>query len=348
MKTESLLGDPVFQLNLLLWMAKEQPADEYRVNPLFHKLGFKIRFIEDPFNFPETERVAATASGLSISTDPEPELILGRGVDGAALYIEAKKDSFGTQSSNCKQARGHLLATGPAFAEVLAPLKECLLCYVLPADKCQLMAKTLQDLAAQLISKTLRPGRHSVTGLALSTGSIVYSWDAAFRAHTGMAEDFAVLMTDVDDETDPSPLILVFTDEDSYNPMMTWFYRRAMLEQVRACLLCSLHNWEVGQPYQTSLQALLVKTTDNIFKYLGHKRQTNLIRLVRENLFKRIAEHWKDKQAGMVDLSGEVFTVTWKLTGQKDEFLDWLEDRRVTFAGDKPQPEEPLLFDDSD
>ena len=53
MKTELFLCDPVLQLNLLLWMAKEQPKDGYRVRPLFHERGFKIIYIEQPFPFPE-------------------------------------------------------------------------------------------------------------------------------------------------------------------------------------------------------------------------------------------------------------------------------------------------------
>lgn len=345
MKTERLLGDPVFQLNLLLWMAKEQPSNGYRVRPLFAELGFKLIYVEQPFRFPDADVLAMEASGLDIKTAPEPELILGRERDGAALYFEAKKDSFGIKSSNCTQARGHLLATGPAFAEVLAPLKECLLCYVVPGPKSQPMGECLGALSEELRANSFRPGHFSVHEISRTSNAITYSWDKPFKAHVGADGESASIMEDVDDETDPSPLILVYTDEDSYNPKMTWLYRRAMIEQVRACLLCSLHNWEVGHPYEVSLDELLVTTTDRVFSHLGRQRQKSLIRLVREMLLRKIVEHWLEKQPEMVHLADDVLTVNWMVTSQKEEFLDWLGDRRTRFEGDKPSEPEKTLFD---
>ncbi len=49
MKAEKLIKDPVFHLNLLLWMSKEQPLDNYRVNPFFFQHGYRIIYIEKPF-----------------------------------------------------------------------------------------------------------------------------------------------------------------------------------------------------------------------------------------------------------------------------------------------------------
>jgi hypothetical protein len=122
MKTEALLRDPVFQLNLLIWMAKEQPSSGYRVRPLFFENGFRLVYIEQPFAFPDATARAIQDSTLDIRGAPEPEVILGRDADKKALYFEAKANSFSPSSDNCGQARGHLLACGPAFAESLKPL----------------------------------------------------------------------------------------------------------------------------------------------------------------------------------------------------------------------------------
>ncbi len=105
MRTDALLKDPVFQLNLLVWMAKEQPPENYRVRPLFHERQFEIIYIEQPFAFPEETIAAIEASGLDISKRPEPELILGRRHDNRALYFEAKANSFTTESTTSRQAR---------------------------------------------------------------------------------------------------------------------------------------------------------------------------------------------------------------------------------------------------
>lgn len=141
MQINELLKDPVYQLNLLLWMAKDQPENEYRVFPLFHKLGFEIIYIENPFLFPDEIVIAIKNSDLEISNNPEPDLILGRDKDKKALYFEAKANNFEPVSSNAKQARAHLIAAGPVFSEVLRPYESCLLCYVLPEKASQLMPK---------------------------------------------------------------------------------------------------------------------------------------------------------------------------------------------------------------
>ena len=80
-------------------------------------------------------------SELDISIPPEPELILGRKSDNKALYFEAKANSFGIASTNSRQARAHLIASGPVFGEVLSPLNACLLCYVVPEGARVLMSQ---------------------------------------------------------------------------------------------------------------------------------------------------------------------------------------------------------------
>ena len=137
MNPNDAIHDPVFQLNLLVWMAKDQPAEGFRVRPVFSKYGFQLHYIEQPFPFPTELRGAieeiATAKKLKIKLHPEPELTVQRPTDGQAIYFEAKAHGFSSSSSNSEQARGHLLACGPAFAEVYKPLTKALLDYVVPA-----------------------------------------------------------------------------------------------------------------------------------------------------------------------------------------------------------------------
>jgi len=338
MKTEALLRDPVFQLNLLLWMAKEQPSNDCRVRPLFYDWGFEIIYIEQPFAFPEEAVRAMKDSALDISIPPEPELILGRKSDNKALYFEAKANSFGIASTNSRQARAHLIASGPVFGEVLSPLNACLLCYVVPGGARELMFQCLTALADELQNKGLKPGPFSCHGLTVNEKRIVYSWDSVFKAHVGATDDVASVLDDVAEDTDPAPLLLVFSDEDCGDVEMRDFYRQAVLDQVRACLLCDLHSHALGEKYATSPDRLLAKTTDGIFQYLGRERQKSLRRLVRENIFKKIADYWKERQSG-VTLVDDQLAVTWSGAGEKDDFLNWIEDRRMHFdAGNPPIP----------
>ena len=208
MNNETLIRDPVFQLNVLLWMAKEQPLTGYRVRPVFFELDFKVIYIEQPFPLPEETIKVIQASGQSISIAPVPELILKRDRDGKALYFEAKADSFGPDRDNARQARGHLLATGPAFQEVLSPLTSALLCYVVPDDKRTLMFECLNELAQALRSAGLAPGSFSSHGLRVFNRSLDYVLDSAFSQYTGAAGGSISIIDELEEDTDPSPCSL--------------------------------------------------------------------------------------------------------------------------------------------
>lgn len=342
MKTELLLKDPVFQLNLLLWMAKEQPKENYCVYPFFHNLGFNILYIEHPFAFPEETSKAMINSGLDIGIAPEPDLLLKRDIDNKALYFEIKANSFSKSSSDSKQARAHLMASGPSFGEVFPPLKSCLLCYVVPGEKRDKMSECLYALHEELKGKGLLPGESSSHGLSVNGTEIIYSWDDIFKAHVETDHESVSILSGLIEDTDPSPLILVYSDEDCNNIEMQDFYRRVLIDQVRASLLCDLQSHNLSIIYDTTPDNILLKTTDGIFQYLGRKRQKGLRKLVRESIFKRIHETWSEKQTG-VKLSGNSLSIIWNNIREKEAFINWLEDRRIKFITEKPVEKEDAV-----
>jgi hypothetical protein len=346
-KTDALLRDPGFQLNLLLWMTRPQPADEYVVRPLFHELEFTLVYIENPFPLPEETLVVARASGLDISMKPEPEVILSRKRDRKALTFEAKASSFSPVSDNSRQARGHLLVAGPAFGEVLAPGFKCLLCYVVPEPDRAAMDSCLTSLAAELRERALSPGPHSLHSLALREADLCYAWDAAFRAHTGIEDDAAVVIRGVSEDTDPSPLLLVVSVEDYPDPKRQDHSRQVLRNQAHTVLLCELNAWPAGTPRVLTVDDILLKTTGGLFRYLGRDRRTAMRRFVRENLFKRILAYWQDRQPKMIGLEGDTLHVHCPDEAQREAFLDWLEDwKRTNFDVTTPPREEQLgLFE---
>ncbi|MDQ1351147.1 MAG: hypothetical protein QG657_1449 [Acidobacteriota bacterium] len=343
MKTQKLIKDPVFQLNLLLWMSKEQPPDNYRIRPVFFDLGYKIIYIEQPFAFPESTLNALADSHLDIIQKPEPEVIIGKTSEKKALYFEAKANAFDYGSSNSKQARAHLVACGPAFGEVYGPLNSCLLCYLVPGEGRDRMSGCLRNLTEELKKKGLQPGLFSSHGLALTDNKIIYSWDKSFKEHMGIDKDDAAIMSGLEEDTDPSPLVLLFSDEDCSNTENRDFYRRVVLDQVRACLLCDLHSLPLNKSYEATPSSLLLKTTDGVFQYLGRQRQKGLSQLIRAKIFDWIYSNWKVKQPG-IELNGERITFTWNNMKEKEEFLDWLEGKRMKYDAGKSGEDQLMLF----
>ncbi|HOC57137.1 MAG TPA: hypothetical protein PKI20_16080, partial [Verrucomicrobiota bacterium] len=321
MKSEALIRDPVFQLNLLVWMAKEQPAEGYRVRPFFFQTGFRPMYIQQPFALPEQAQRAIATATLSITAKPEPELLLQRAADKKALYLEAKANSFSPDSTTTKQARGHLLACGPAFGEVMQPLSQALLCYVLPSNKCGPMTDCLTTLAAELRASSFAPGDHSTHGLALNGTDLIYSVDDKFKQFTGTTESSVVVMRDLQDETDPSPLLLVYSDDDSPDEQHRNHYRQVLLQKFVAILVCDANLLPVGQPYAVTARELCIKATDGVFQYLAGDKQTGMERFIRVNIFGRIAKFWKEKPFSPVKVEGQSLFINYKDNLAKGEFV---------------------------
>ncbi|MCH8047862.1 MAG: hypothetical protein IID44_29560 [Planctomycetes bacterium] len=350
MKLHSLIRDPVFQLNLLLWMAKEQPKNEYVVKPVFFESGFQLFYIQHPFPFPPESMSAIDSSDLSISKHPEPELLLRRSTDQHALYFEAKAESFSPESTTARQARGHLLAVGDAFAEVFAPLESCLLCYVLPEERRDLMVECLAELTEQMTEQNLSVGETSVHGLAIENQDLLYIWDHRFKQHSGIVEDSIAVMTGLSEDTDPSPLFLVYSVEDYPDKQNQNLHRRAMIDQIHALLVCALNALPPNTEYERSAEAVLMEMTDGVYEYIGRERQKQMRRLVRNNVFRRIADYAKDRFDDVVSLESSVLRIQFPTKIRKSSFLDWFEDfKKTTFSAEKPVHDpQPRLFDDDE
>jgi hypothetical protein len=271
-------------------------------------------------------------------------LILGRDADNKGLYFEAKSDSFSPDSSNSRQARGHLLACGPAFAETLTPLKNALLCYVVPADRCSPMANCLATLTAELQSPALIPGPHSVHGMEIREQDLVYSWDDAFKQYAGVIEDSVAVFHEMRDDTDPSPLLLIFSDQDCPSPERRGYYRKVLINQVVAKLVSDLYLLPFEQTYRVTARELLKQTSGGVLDYLATDRQRNMIRIVRQNIFGRIASFWRDKPFTPVQLEADRLQINFKDNLAKVELMDWLEDpRRTAFTDQFPPTDQPML-----
>jgi len=341
MNVHDLIRDPLFQLNVLVWMAKEQPSTGYVVRPLFFQNGFRLVYIQHPFPFPRESILAIQSSGLDVSERPEPELLLRRSSDQRALYFEAKAESFSPQSSTAKQARGHLLATGDVFAEVLAPLQSCLLCYVVPENSRGPMFECLVELTQEMTDGGFGVGEFSVHGFEIQDQDLHYSWDDRFKQHVGVDDDSDVVMTGLADDTDPSPLFLVYSAEDYPDPNRQDLLRQTLVNQVHALLLCALNALPPSTQYDRSAEAILKELTNGVYDYVGRKGQRQMRQLVRRNVLRRIADYATGRFDDVISFEGGVLGVRFPSKDRKSAFLEWLEDSRKTGFSTERVSEEP-------
>jgi len=199
------------------------------------------------------------------------------------------------------------------------------------------MSECLVELTEQMTERNLSVGEASVHSLAIKNQDLQYVWDDRFKQYSGIAEDPVALMMGLSEDTDPSPLFLVYSVEDYPDRENQDLLRRAMVNQIHSMLVCALNALPPTTEYQRSAETVLVELTDGIYEYVGRERQKQMRRLVRRNVFRRIAEYSKDRFDDVVSLEGGVLRIQFPTKDRKSAFLDWFEDfDRTTFSAKKP------------
>lgn len=350
MTLAELTRDPVLQLNLLIWMTREQPKEHYRVRPLFHDAGFELRNIDTEFPLPETVIAAAKSKNIPIRQNPCPDLRIYNLAVQKEIYIEAKASSFGAGSDTSEQGRAHLLAVGPACMASYSPISQVLLSYHLPEEQCGDMLACLADLAEELRGQDLQPGSFGTSGFGAAGAALTYFPDQPTASFLGLTHQRQEIIGGLEPETDPAPLLLLLVEDDHHDKDRLGTYRQAVVSQIHASLICLLHANE-DFSLEVSAQQLLRETTQGTVIYLPRRKQQRMEKLVVENIFKRIREAWKDKHPDMIRLEGRTMTINFESDLRRDDFLDWLEDGDKTKFSDKAPPpdtpEFPGMFSES-
>lgn len=112
MTDSALESSSVFQLNILIWATFPQPPNA-PVDPILHKLGYRLFSIEQPLepNIRDRE-VLRTRYASTVSGAPVADALLEIVSASHFVITECKSSSFGVGSDNSRQARGLILAGG--------------------------------------------------------------------------------------------------------------------------------------------------------------------------------------------------------------------------------------------
>lgn len=98
-----LSGDPVFQLNTVLWMLQPMPQGSTAVNAVLHQHGYAVRSMGQTLTAdPTLERVLATEFDLRGAPCPD---VLASAPEGSPWPVfECKRSAFGVDSTTSAQA----------------------------------------------------------------------------------------------------------------------------------------------------------------------------------------------------------------------------------------------------
>lgn len=211
---ETLIKDPVFQLNLVLWLV--QPAPEGApTSPVLRNAGYHVMAVSRRLHPPPDMRgklAAVAGSGDA----PAPDVLLahaGQPSDPTILVIECKASGFSANSSTAKQAR-KLLAVG---ADVSAPLglatgqpRPGHLTYLTVLNEQHRLRETLASLAEEVAAADLPVAAKGVLGVERRDDGIYVdrgvdeAWPPPME---GVATPTRVVQAALGD--DPRPLYLI-------------------------------------------------------------------------------------------------------------------------------------------
>jgi len=208
---EEICKDPLFQLNLALWISQPHPSPH--IYPLFYKSGLNIYSIGPSLALPPDIRLEVSGK-INCQDSGRPDLVLELKSKKTFCVLECKTSSFSSQSSTSKQARTFLLITGPIISEVLGiggkRENQGILCYFIGAHDTGLMETTLENLAKEIKCKTsLRVGKFGCFGIKPSKLTVVLEYSDHIKSFLNLVKDSPVDIIKFEEDTDPRPLYFI-------------------------------------------------------------------------------------------------------------------------------------------
>ncbi|MEW6041822.1 MAG: hypothetical protein AB1633_09890 [Elusimicrobiota bacterium] len=137
-----LCKDPLFQLNLTIWLAQPQSSQYFYVYPLFYESGLSIYSIGPLLALPPDIRFAVSGK-VDCQDGARPDLVLETKELKKYCILECKTSSFSQNSSTANQARTLLLIAGPILSEVLGlgtrGQNDGMLCYLIGPNQIEML-----------------------------------------------------------------------------------------------------------------------------------------------------------------------------------------------------------------
>lgn len=211
-RLEQLCSDPLFQINLAIWLAQPKP-ESLSVRPVLYQSGFRIFSIGPLLSLPPDIRLITKESNIECQGGAKPDLILEADNRSKLLILECKKSSFGGSSSTSGQARTLLLLSGPIVSEVLAIGRRSSaqggLCYLTRSDQVAKLEDTLALLVQELQKANLDSGDYGCLGIGSNDNAILLTYSDNMKSLLGFQNKSPIDILSFEEDTDPRPLYFI-------------------------------------------------------------------------------------------------------------------------------------------
>jgi len=269
---EELVGDPLFQLNFILWQAQPLPVGmPFSIRALLNEAGYSVHSIALNLSLRPHLRADVEKKGVAAQHSASPDVILKKRLAELYVLAEAKTSSFSTSSSSASQARTFLLLQGDNLVEALGlavgTQATGIVTYLMKSDQCAQMRNTLESLTKELKDGGFTCNEHCCLGLKAEPGIVKVVVETSDAKLLGLSESGEVKVYEADPETDPRPLYFIPFDPDVEQSSEEAAYAREALEQrVQSELIAAIGKVTPPTNIQLVADELLEKATWGMYR----------------------------------------------------------------------------------
>jgi hypothetical protein len=354
-----LLGDSLFQVNLLLWML--QPPNESSIRPLLSEAGYKLRSIEEALPLGPSLIAQLKNASIAAKENAAPDAILAT-EKAEHLLVECKASMFGAvpsqngSDSNQRQARSFLIQTPDVLRSALAGSKvtKASVAYLTRHDDGHDQSAGVLTLAQELKAAKVpavdccvwRITPHE-GGIGLIVPKRSEKWPACVRAVCKVKRgNKAVTLIPVDDSgNDLRPLYFIPWMPDS-EPQPNEYNRRAFGNRVLGAAVVRVGRTTVDEDVILNFDELLTEVTLGVY---GKWRNREAKKSLRNCVRKLLNDHLNKTAALKSDPDGTGQSIQVKLSDEKIKAAVIKVFRETILTEwDKPDPQGKLFEQQAD
>jgi len=299
-----LIKDPLFQLNLAIWLALPQPIGKGFVYPLFHKSGLSVYLIGRLLSLPPSTKLKI-AEESDFQDGAKPDIILEKDSADRICLLECKASSFAEDYKAARQARALLLIVGPILSEVLGlqigAHKEGILCYLTGWDQTESLEQTLMTLNNKIMTKTnLITGDFGCFGLKPTETGLLLDYPDKVKRFLSIHDEPPVKIMDILDGTDPR-----FYYSIPYDPTVSQseregaFSRRLVFDKELSYIIAAIGEAAIPSSVVLTIDDILNFVTSGLYdKWVDNQARKPLKKMVRDyvtKIFSGIGEMLRNK-----------------------------------------------------
>ena len=344
-----LLRDPLFQLNIILWLTQPMPP-QGSITPLLHQKGFSVYAIAPALSVPPGIALAVQGSSLQTQQRVRPDVVLKRETDLNFALVECKASSFGVATEQAIQARTFLLLADELLAEVLGLSPEqihaSILAYALPHSESALLKATLSTLSNELRRHHLPTGDSTIIGLDIDSRDLRVVFDKSGSRFFSIASGSHTVMQ-VQPGDDPRPLYFIPYDPDVHqSPEENLFCKRILFERIHSVVLAAVGRASSPESLTLNIDNLLNEATFGMFGLWENRESLKHMQRMCRQLITALSRAVNKEVKGSLSYEPpEELKVVLSDTNQHHQVLAAIE-RFSCESMDLRVPPMPDLFDD--